>query len=278
MTSTWKVALSEMYGNLRSAGSDLKAARQDLREAALNGGEAVIFSLEDWLLKSSTVPTTPFLDPTIFSWTQVLENGWEKIREELDQLLNFRDELPNFQDISRDVASITDDDQWKTVFFMGYGYRSEANWTRCPHTVSLLEQIPGLTTAFFSILGPGKRLPLHRGPYRGVLRYHLGLKVPEPAESCGIEVGGETRHWHEGESLLFDDGYQHQAWNESSEVRAVLFLDVVRPLSGAAKVANSTLLKAIAYSPFLRDAKKRHEAWEKRFEGSIRQSTASKDS
>ncbi|KJE76153.1 aspartyl/asparaginyl beta-hydroxylase domain-containing protein [Ferrimicrobium acidiphilum] len=271
MTKTWQVALQEARDNLRSAGTDLKEVREDLREAALNGGEAAIFGLEGWLLKSSIVPTTPFMDPEIFPWTKTLEDGWKDMRAELDELLGRRDDLPNFQDISRDVASISDDDQWKTVFFMGYGYRSAANWERCPKTAALLEQVPGMTTAFFSILSPGKHLPPHRGPYRGVLRYHLGLRIPEPKELCGIEVGGETRHWEEGKSLLFDDGYQHSAWNDSTELRAVLFLDVVRPMSGAAKVTNDALLKAIAYSPFLRDAKKRHEAWERRFEGSIRQ-------
>ena len=72
-----------------------------------------------------------------------------------------------------------------------------------------------MKTAFFSILAPGKHLPPHRGPYKGVMRYHLGLLIPEPAEQCGIRVDTETRHWAEGESMIFDDTFEHEAWNDT---------------------------------------------------------------
>ncbi len=94
--------------------------------------------------------------------------------------------------------------------------------------------IPGLTTAFFSILSPHKHIGEHRGPWRGVLRYHLALRVPEPAAQAGISVGGQVAHWEEGRSLLFDDGYEHFAWNDTDGVRVVLFVDVIRPLKPAA--------------------------------------------
>src|SRR5206468_10959701 len=86
------------------------------------------------------------------------------------------------------------------------------------------------TTAFFSILAPHRRIGEHRGPWRGVLRYHLALQVPEPRHEAGISVGGEVAHWQEGRSLLFDDGYRHHGWNNTGGVRVVLFVDVVRPL------------------------------------------------
>lgn len=240
-----------------------------LREVSLEAGERVLYGFERWLLRSSEVPTTPFLDPGTFDWTAAMEAGWTDMREELEEVLVHRDELPNFQEISPDVATITDDDLWKTFFFCGYGYRSEPNCTRCPRTAALLEQVPGLVTAFFSILYPHKHVDDHRGPYRGVLRYHLGLKVPEPPEACGIRVAGEVRHWHEGASLLFDDGYEHSAWNDTDELRAVLFLDVIRPLHRGADQVNRALLRAISWSPFLRDAKRRHEAWEHRFDALV---------
>jgi beta-hydroxylase len=123
-----------------------------------------------------------------------------------------------------------------------------------------------MTTAFFSILSPHKHIGEHRGPYRGVLRYHLGLKVPEPADAAGIRVGGEVRHWSEGSSLVFDDGYEHSAWNDTEGTRVVLFMDVLRPLRRPAADINGALIKLIGASPFVRDAKRRHEAWEKRFE------------
>jgi aspartyl/asparaginyl beta-hydroxylase (cupin superfamily) len=188
------------------------------------------------------------------------------MRAELDEVLSYRDELPNFQDISIDQSSITSDDGWKTFFFAGYGFRSETNCARCPQTAQLLEGVPGLTTAFFSILSPGKYIGEHRGPWRGVLRYHLALAVPEPGSAAGIRVGGEVAHWVEGHSLLFDDGYPHEAWNDTEGVRVVLFVDVLRPLRPAAARVNRALIKVISASPYIRDAKTRHTAWERRFE------------
>jgi aspartyl/asparaginyl beta-hydroxylase (cupin superfamily) len=240
------------------------------RERALalanEAGARVLHGMERFVLRSSLVPTTPYLPLDTFAWIPRLEAQWQTIRAELDQVLSYRDELPNFQDISTDQASITDDDGWKTYFFFGYGFRSDANCARCPETARLLDGIPGLTTAFFSILAPHKHIGEHRGPWRGVLRYHLALRVPEPRDAAGIAVGGEVAHWEEGRSLLFDDGYEHSAWNDTDGVRVVLFVDVVRPLRAPADQLNRGLISAIGHSPYIRDARNRHQAWERRFE------------
>jgi len=240
--------------------------RERLIEATNEGGARVLRAAERRLVRSSLVPTTPFLPTDTFDWIAGLEAGWEEIRAELDEVLRFRSDLPNFQDISTDQATITDDDGWKTFFLFGYGFRSEANCARCPRTAALVGRVPGMTTAFFSILSPHKHIGEHRGPWRGVLRYHLALRVPEPASACGITVGGETAHWQEGRSLLFDDGYEHSAWNDTDDVRVVLFMDVMRPLRRPAAAVNQALIRAISLSPFVQDAKARHLAWESRFE------------
>ena len=234
--------------------------------AATEMGARALHSTESWLLKHSLVPTTPFLPLDTFPWVERVEKMAPAVQAELDEVLSHREDLPNFQDISIDQQSISNDDGWKTFFFIGYGFRSEANCRRCPQTAALLDSIPGCVTGFFSILAPGKHLPPHRGPWRGVLRYHLALKVPEPASASGIKVGGEEAHWEEGKSLLFDDGYTHEAWNGTDGVRVVLFCDVLRPLRPPADQVNRALIKAISWSPFIQDARSRHEAWEKRVE------------
>ena len=81
----------------------------------------------------------------------------------------------------------------------------------------------------FSILEPGKHLPPHRGPYNGVLRLHLGLIVPEPREQLGIRVENQVYRWQEGEAVIFDDAYEHEAWNKTPQTRVVLFVDFVKP-------------------------------------------------
>jgi beta-hydroxylase len=240
------------------------------RERALavanEAGARVLHGMERFVLRSSLVPTTPFLPLDSFPWIAGLEARWQDIRSELDRVLDYREDLPNFQDISVDQASITDDDGWKTYFFYGYGFRSEANCARCPKTAALLAAVPGLTTAFFSILSPRKRIGEHRGPWRGVLRYHLALQVPAPPDAAGISVGGQVAHWEEGRSLLFDDGYEHHAWNDTDGVRVVLFADVIRPLRPPAQQLNRALIAAIGHSPYIRDARNRHVAWERRFD------------
>ena len=228
-------------------------------------GDRVLRVVNRLIARASVLPEQPFYDPALFPWIAPLEADWKLVRTELEAVLARRDDLPNFQDISTDQYTLTDDDQWKTYFFYGYGFRSDANCARCPETTRLVESIPGMTTAMFSIFGPGKQVPPHDGPYKGVLRYHLGLIVPEPADQVGIEVGGEIAHWSEGESLVFDDTYTHRAWNDTDGTRVVLFVDVIRELRGPLNTVNRVLIKLIGWSPFIQDAKRRHQAWERNF-------------
>ena len=72
------------------------------------------------------------------------------------------------------------------------------------------------------------------------MRYHLALKVPEPREQCRIRVGDEIVTWEEGRSLIFDDTYEHEVWNDTDDERVVLFLDVVRPLRFPMNVVNGS--------------------------------------
>jgi aspartyl/asparaginyl beta-hydroxylase (cupin superfamily) len=244
----------------------MASLREKIVAFTVAAGERALEPLERWLGSSSLIGDTPFFDADDFLWAQGLEVNWEKIRAELDAVLEDQEHLPNFQDISVDQATMTTDDRWKTYFLYGYGFKSDANCERCPETAKLCEQIPGMKTAMFSILAPGKHLPAHEGPYKGVMRYHLGLLIPEPAQECGIRVDTETRHWAEGKSMIFDDTYEHEAWNHTDKTRVVLFVDFVRPLRQPAKLVNWLVLWAIAFSPFIGDAKRRDLDWEKRFE------------
>jgi ornithine lipid ester-linked acyl 2-hydroxylase len=101
-------------------------------------------------------------------------------------VLLYSEAFPDYQDISGRQTNITNDNRWKTFFFYAFGFQSGPNCDRCPKTWTLLKDIPGLQVAFFSILAPNKHIPEHTGKYKGVIRYHLALKVPEPADNCGI--------------------------------------------------------------------------------------------
>ena len=235
-------------------------------ELTITVGERVLAPIERWIGRRSLVGDATFFPIERFPWVKHIEDNWTVIREELETVLEDHAALPNFQDISKDQIEITDDDRWKTFFLYGFGFKAKLGVEMCPRTAALMEQIPGMKTAMFSILSPRKHILDHRGPYKGVLRYHLGLLIPEPAERCGIRVDTETRHWAEGASMIFDDTYEHEAWNDTDGTRVVLFVDFVRPLRAPARWLNAAVLWAIAFSPFIGDAKRRHNDWEKRFE------------
>jgi aspartyl/asparaginyl beta-hydroxylase (cupin superfamily) len=140
--------------------------------------------------------------------------------------------MPRYHDLDTDLlyssARFHRDKRWNV--FMLYCYKSlpEENRKLCPKTSAALDKIPYINQAFFSILDPGKGIPAHTGPTRAYLRYHLGLRVPKhnPPTIC---VKDQLYTWKEGESVLFDDSWNHEIYNESDSVRAILIVDVMRP-------------------------------------------------
>lgn len=253
--------------NLPQVGSGFDLKRKIRDFIIYDVGFKLVQKYEQLIPKYSLIGNTPFFDPKQFSWTEELEANWLVIRQELDEVLKYTEQLPNFQDISADQGySTTQDNLWKTYFLYGYGVKVKTNCKRCPETTRLIEKIPGMKTAFFSILLPNKHIPEHRGPYKGVIRYHLALKVPKPKEKCGIRVANEIQHWQEGKGMMFDDSFPHEAWNKTDGVRVVLFMDIVRPMGFPLSWLNSILLKLIAISPFVRDAHANQRKWDERLE------------
>lgn len=207
--------------------------------------------LEQWVVHHSLIDNTPFFDPEQFSWTLELEQNWEIVCQELDQILNTQN-VPSAQTLLPTSGIKKLSAQWKIYALYGYGIKVEENCQECPQTTRLIEKMPGMKTAFFSVLPPGTHLQEHRGPYNGVIRCLLGLKIPKAKEMCGFRIGEEIRHWETGKCMLFDDTFRHEAWNNSDEIRVCLFLDVVRPLKFPMSVLNNLLLKTITLSLYIR--------------------------
>jgi beta-hydroxylase len=216
-------------------------------------------------VKCSKVGNPPIYDKAVFPWVREIEAAYPAIRAELERVLTRKDDLPGFHELSTDVSTISQDRGWKTFFLSGYGFKSENNIKLCPNTWAACQKIPGLITVMYSILEPGKHLPAHRGPYNGVLRLHLGLIVPEPREQLGIRVEREVYRWREGEAVIFDDAYEHEAWNKTPHTRVVLFVDFRKPLRFPAAFVNWLLLSAAVFTPFIREGMDNQKAWEKKF-------------
>jgi aspartyl/asparaginyl beta-hydroxylase (cupin superfamily) len=225
----------------------------------------VIAAAERFNRTGSKVGNPCVYDTSLFPWAAEIEREWPAIRAELDRVLQRQPDLPGFHEIATDVATISQDRGWKMFLLTGYGLSSKRNIQRCPQTWRLVRKIPGLVTAMFSILEPGKHLPPHRGPYNGVLRLHLGLIVPSPRDQVGIRVGQEICHWQEGRALIFDDAYEHEAWNRTPDTRVVLFVDFRKPLRFPANLLNWLLLHLAVFTPFIREGSENQRRWEQRF-------------
>ncbi len=225
----------------------------------------IVAKAEKLNLKCAKLGNPPVYDDKVFPWAGEIEKAYPAIRAELERVLVRKSELPNFQDISSDVKTISTDQGWKTFFLLAFGMKSEQNIAQCPETWKAVQAIPGLKTAMFSIFEPGKHLPAHRGPYNGVLRLHLGLIVPEPRDKIAIRVADQVCHWSEGKVLVFDDAHEHEAWNHSDKTRVVLFVDFVKPMRFPGNFVNWLLMNIALFTPFIREGLDNHKEWEKRF-------------
>jgi aspartate beta-hydroxylase len=130
-----------------------------------------------------------------------------------------------------------------------YGAKVPRNLARCPRLAALVAASPDVLSASISFLAPGKHIPPHRGPFRGVLRFYLGLAMPRLADgrpAAVLKIADREYPIADGECLLWDDTYVHEVWNRSNQLRTALLLDVRRRGMPADMALFSRLLIATA--------------------------------
>lgn len=226
-----------------------------------------------WLERRGVVERNPALIRDyhrLYPELALLERHFEVIRKECLELMVEPARIPHIQQSGgRYTLGGIHEGEWRT-FMLKAGRFLEANCARAPETARLLRQLPRVETAFFSILGPRQHLRAHWGYYKGFLRYHLGLVVPNDGEAgrCWLRVTDDpaaNAHrlksaieeapryvWQEGEGIVFDDTYLHDAANETDAPRAVLFLDLLRPLPWPLHLANLAFVRLARLDPALR--------------------------
>ncbi len=202
------------------------------------------------------VPSQPYYPRERFPWLAELEANTATIREELRAVLSQPKVLESFllTDSPQDAADLlrssgSQDPAWDAYFFHRHGERYEAHAERCPRTAAVLDSLPLARVrehspeTLYSVLRPGTHILPHRGVTNTRLVTHLPLIVPS---DCALRVGGEIHAWREGRCVTFDDTFEHEAWNNSSETRVVLILDSWNPdLSEAERAAVADLVGAI---------------------------------
>jgi aspartate beta-hydroxylase len=199
------------------------------------------------------LPTSAYLDRRLFAWIPAYEALYAHIRRELEPLLQTSttrervfdsDELEAANLRGAEVAP-----SWNGYYFYRHGERREENCAACPLTAQALDALPLIRIrehgpeVMFSVFTAGTHLLPHRGVTNARAVSHLPLIVPP---GCALSVGGEVHEWREGRTLVFDDTYEHEAWNRSDRPRVVLIADIWNPhLREVERAAISDVIAAI---------------------------------
>lgn len=159
--------------------------------------------------------------------------AWQAIRDEALAVAQHLEQVPRFHDIMPEQTPISanDDRDWRMFIIKAYGAEVPTNMALCPVLTSIVDSLPDVLSASFSFVASKKHIPPHRGPFRGILRFYLGLSMPlaeDGRPASVLTVAGEQHRIGDGEALLWDDTYTHEVWNGSDQVRAALLLDVKR--------------------------------------------------
>jgi aspartate beta-hydroxylase len=190
------------------------------------------------------LPAIEFFRREDFPWLDTLEAATEDIAAEA--LAALTGDRAGFQPYV-DFPATTPMDQWAplnhsldwSVYnLLNDGASIKEHIEKCPKTASVLAQLPLCDIpdyapgAYFSVLKPRTRLPAHTGTTNTRSIVHLPLVIPE---GCGFRVGSQVRAWQKGKAWVFDDTIDHEAWNDSDQIRIVLIFDIWNPLLTAAE-------------------------------------------
>jgi len=182
------------------------------------------------------LPATPYLDKGLIPQIEELEARTHEIRAELLALLPSaagRERVFHTGELeTANLRGLAEAPSWNGYYFFRHGERRAENCAACPITAAALDELPLARVrghgpeVLYSVFSPGTHLLPHCGVTNTRVVGHLPLLIPE---DCSLRVGGEDHHWREGEVVVFDDTYEHEAWNRSSRTRVVMIFDLWNP-------------------------------------------------
>lgn len=251
MTGATKVSVRSLhkeFGNrLRDLMPEDEHQNRMGRLAALAEGYIVLwlFHLNGRLITRYCGHLPDRLAPTRLPWAAEVAAAWPRMKDEVIAYLD-AGSMPHTAEVSgldpdsdEGRASVpADRGAWRTVVLQFFGEWIEENCTHFPRTVHAVRSLKGMTSIGFTALDPHSHIAAHSGPNQGALRFQLPIVVPGPPGSCRIRVGAEMVEWHEGEAVLFDLSVDHEAWNDSDDVRVLLMIEVPMPLPFPLSIIN----------------------------------------
>jgi aspartyl/asparaginyl beta-hydroxylase (cupin superfamily) len=176
----------------------------------------------------------------VFPESKMLESHFSEIHREITSLINKR-ELTRYKDIDPERAAEVSEN-WKLYYAWFMWEENKRARTDCPTLLRLIKDMPNVINATVAVLEPRVTLAAHEGPYAGILRYHIGIEVPEKNPPY-IRVMDRYHTWQVGESIVLDDCYEHEVYNESDNKRVILMIDFMRPMCAPLHFINFFCLK-----------------------------------
>lgn len=212
-------------------------------------------SLPYWTQIKNNQNIVAYGDPSITAVVEYLDTHWEKIWNEYKDVAS---------SLSSDYQTDTEhhtlhEGKWDWHSYMTKGVVSDRTpfHQKFPITTSILNKLRSTSDdnsssacsnqlfegtpfgyAFFSTLHNNSNIKAHTATMNFRLRIHLPLSVPTQSSdsnsinyrpACGIRVGNVIREWSTGKSLVLDDSYDHEVWNDTDERRVLLLIDVWHP-------------------------------------------------
>ncbi len=239
--------------------------RKELKKRLRKGGKRAARSVIAWVgrvvARESLIPDRPVANVDHFPWAAELEANYDTIRAELDRVLERRQSLPRLHDLQKQQYRISSDDKWKAFVLKGWDHRAPEGEELCPNTLALVEKVPGLRTAFFSVLEPGAFIPEHVGFMKALLRAHLPMTVPDKREDCTIWLEDTPYNWEQGRMFIFDDTFRHKVYNNTDQDRIVLLLHFDRPMTWRGRLLHNTVMRIIRHTSFVREARRNYDRW-----------------
>lgn len=203
------------------------------------------------------LPQRAFYEREEFAWLAGIEAAVPAMQAELAGLLaddsNFSPFVVQMPNLPPSANPLLNDPRWGVFHLWQRGRRIEEHAPRVPATMAALELAPmpfipnSAPMALFSVLRPHTHIVPHHGIVNTRLICHVPLLVPE---ECRFRVGAEVRRWRLGETLIFDDSIEHEAWNDSDRTRVVLLFEIWRPeITESERRELTTLFEAIELLP-----------------------------
>ena len=182
------------------------------------------------------LPQRQYYEREEFDWLGEIEAAAPAMRDELIAVMasdgDFEPYVSGAPDRPPPNNHLLGDPSWGAYYLWQGGAPVAGQADRCPATMAALAKAPipiiagRSPMALFSLLKPGTHIAPHHGMLNTRLICHVPLIAPE---GCTLRVGNETREWRFGETLIFDDSFEHEAWNRGTQTRVVLLFEIWRP-------------------------------------------------